>query len=336
MANYEVGKRIGHGTYGECHAAIDKRNNRLYCLKRIENAAAGLEEQEATVLRTLDHPGIVRYHDSFILEEEAALCVVMEFCDGGDLSSIIRQRARSGEHFSEDEVLDMFVQLIESLKYLHGRRILHRDLKPQNVLVSSSYAESPRLLLADFGIAKVLDAADSAAATVLGTPTYLSPEICKGQKYSYSADVWALGCILHELIALKPAWATNNLLAAVYKICEKEPPPLPHCPGVYSYELQCLVDEMLSKEPSERPTLDEILRRPLIRSAADRVAARQREPSYGFTRSTLSDETPSGGRSGDTIGEVDQGQQAVAYGESPRLLDIDSGGESGGERADGE
>uniref|UniRef100_A0A7S2D336 non-specific serine/threonine protein kinase n=1 Tax=Haptolina brevifila TaxID=156173 RepID=A0A7S2D336_9EUKA len=298
-----------------------------------------MDESEAHVLRSLDHPGIVRYHDSFFTDENS-LCIVMEYCHGGDLASMIRNRASSGElaHFSEENVIDMFVQIVQSLKYLHGRRVLHRDLKPQNILLSSSAGESPRLLLADFGIAKVLEEANSAAATVLGTPTYLAPEICKGQRYSYPADVWSLGCILHELIALTKVWATTNLLAAVYKICEQEPPPLPNCPGLYSYDCQQLVNEMLSKDPSQRPTLDEILRRPMVRAAAERLAAQQQlgpsaaqqqlGPSYGFQRksleplrispsdsplrssececSGLSSDMPSGGRPSDA--EADGGQ----------------------------
>jgi len=332
---YEIGKRIGHGTYGECHAAIDRRNNRLYCLKIIENAG-NLDEREARVLGSLDHPGIVQYHDSFVAED--AFCLVMKFCDGGDLASVIRQRARSGEFFSEDAILDMFVQLVHSLQYLHGQRILHRDLKPANILLASSpgAGEPPHLLLADFGIAKVLEAANSAAATVLGTPTYLAPEICRGQSYSYPADVWALGCILHEMISLKPAWATTNLLAAVYKICEKQPPPLPHCPGMYSYDLQCLVDEMLSKDPAQRPTLDEISRRPIVRAAADRAAAQHRFASPSATGTSPSDVEVDAGRTGG--GDEEAGLQVRSERVEIRRADgCDSdGGDSGGGDSDGD
>ena len=122
MENYKLGKRIGRGNYGTVYVALDKRNNRWYCLKTIVMEAHSDEErekaqQEVEVLRGLDHPGIVRYHEHFVNED--SLCVVMAYCEGGDLAQLIKKRAKAEAHFAEHEVINYFVQIVMALHYVH-------------------------------------------------------------------------------------------------------------------------------------------------------------------------------------------------------------------------
>jgi len=194
-------------------------------------------QQEVAVLRGLDHPGIVRYHEHFVHED--SLCVVMHYCEGGDLSQLIKRRAKSETFFEEHEVIDLFVQIVMALHYVHQKHILHRDLKTQNIFITKARDGSMGLVkLGDFGIAKVLEGSYAAASTVIGTPYYMSPEVCQGQQYGYMSDVWALGCILYEICALQQAWNGSNLLGLVYKIVQERQPPLP---DLYSAELKGLV-----------------------------------------------------------------------------------------------
>ena len=118
----------------------------------------------------------------------------------------------------------------QALHYVHGKRILHRDLKTQNIFISKNLVK-----LGDFGIAKVMEGSMTAASTVIGTPYYMSPEVCQGQHYDYKSDVWALGCILYEICALQQAWSGSNLLGLVYKIVQEKQPRLP---DNYSEELK--------------------------------------------------------------------------------------------------
>ena len=213
-------------------------------------------EREVELLRTLDHPGVVRYHEHFIHNE--SLVVVMAYCNGGDLSAEIKRRAAASRPFTEPQVLDWFVQMVLALKYIHSKRILHRDLKTQNIFIAG-----PLIKLGDFGIAKVMEGSMAAASTVIGTPYYMSPEVCQNQPYGTKSDVWALGCILYEMCALQQAWNGSNLLGLVYKIVQQKYAPIP---DEYSENLKQLVDSMLSKAPEARPTLHGILAFPFIRS----------------------------------------------------------------------
>ncbi len=100
------------------------------------------------------------------------------------------------------------------MDYIHGRKILHRDIKSQNIFLTTNHT----VKLGDFGISKLLESTNEAAMTVVGTPYYMSPEVCENKPYTFKSDVWALGCVLYELCTLQHAFSASNLLGLVYKI----------------------------------------------------------------------------------------------------------------------
>jgi NIMA (never in mitosis gene a)-related kinase 1/4/5 len=116
--------------------------------------------------------------------------------------------------------------------------------------------------LGDFGISKVLENTNGAAMTVVGTPYYMSPEVCQNQPYTFKSDVWALGCVLYELCTLKHAFSADNLLGLVYKIVQDKYDPIP---AHYSQDLQNLIHSLLNKNASERPSVAQILQMPIVR-----------------------------------------------------------------------
>merc|ERR1711924_556560 len=116
----------------------------------------------------------------------------MGYADAGDLSTAIASRRAAGRRHHEREAMAIFVQLAMALHYIHERRILHRDLKSQNIFLTQAAV----VKLGDFGIAKVLEAADSMAETRIGTPYYLPPEMCTNKPYDFRADIWCLGVVL--------------------------------------------------------------------------------------------------------------------------------------------
>lgn len=212
--------------------------------------------QEVEVLKSLSHPNVIGYEEA--IAADGRLCIVMEYADGGDLAGCINRRRASGRRYHEREVLHVFVQLAIALQYIHGRRILHRDLKSQNVFL----ARAGVVKLGDFGIAKVFEGSDSMAETRIGTPYYLPPEMCNDKPYSYRADVWCLGIVLYELLALEVPFNAPNMATLALKICSSEPRPVP---SVYSNEVRALLGRMLSKRAEDRPSSVEIVAMPHVR-----------------------------------------------------------------------
>eukprot|EP00292_Cryptomonas_paramecium_P009045 CAMPEP_0113712618 /NCGR_PEP_ID=MMETSP0038_2-20120614/31495_1 /TAXON_ID=2898 /ORGANISM="Cryptomonas paramecium" /LENGTH=249 /DNA_ID=CAMNT_0000639171 /DNA_START=32 /DNA_END=778 /DNA_ORIENTATION=+ /assembly_acc=CAM_ASM_000170 len=222
------------------------------CSKKERDSA----RKEVSILGALKHPNIIEYRDSF--EDGGFLCIVMAFADGGDLTGRIKVQQGLRKGFSEDQILDWFVQICLGMKHVHDRKILHRDLKSQNIFLTGSHKI---IKLGDFGIAKVLDSTNGFAKTSIGTPYYLSPEICEGRPYSFKSDVWSLGVVLYELCTLRCPFDAANLNALILKIVRNCYSPIP---TTYSRPLSALVDTLLSKNPSHRPNMNELLRSPVL------------------------------------------------------------------------
>jgi len=158
--------------------------------------------KEAKVLEILNHPNIVHFREVY-KTKKGVLCIVMEYADNGDLDMAIKSRKadnNDGEakYYTEAEAIDIFTQICLALKHTHDKKILHRDLKSQNIFLTKRGI----VKLGDFGIARVLSHTKSAAKTVVGTPYYLSPEIIMNKAYNFKSDIWSLGVLLYEMSAL--------------------------------------------------------------------------------------------------------------------------------------
>ena len=187
----------------------------------------------------------------------------MEFCEHGDLAYHVRKKKTKNESFTETEIMNWFVQLCLSLEYVHSRKILHRDLKTQNIFLTKDNT----VKLGDFGISKVLECTQDHAMTVQGTPYYMSPEVCQNKPYTYQSDIWALGCILYELCTLKHAFHAENLLGLVFKIVQDNQEPIE---GDYSEELKEIVNSLLIKDEKMRPRVIDIINRPFVKAHMER------------------------------------------------------------------
>ena len=180
----------------------------------------------------------------------------MDYADGGDLSMKIKEQ--NGKLFPEDKILDWFTQVCLAIKHIHDRKILHRDIKSQNIFLM----KTGQVKLGDFGIAKCLDQTMDKAKTYVGTPYYLSPEIINSQPYGFQSDIWSLGVLLYEMCALKMPFDASNLPQLYIKIINCNYQPLN---DIYSNELKKLVKDMLNEQFVKRPTISEILNNPIIR-----------------------------------------------------------------------
>ncbi|KAI1238386.1 hypothetical protein IHE44_0013112 [Lamprotornis superbus] len=233
MDKYIKVRKIGEGSFGKAILVKAKEDGQQYVIKEINISKMSNKEREESrrevaVLANMKHPNIVLYRESF--EENGCLYIVMDYCEGGDLFKKIN--AQKGVLFSEDQILDWFVQICLALKHIHDRKILHRDINTAEL-----------------------------ARTCIGTPYYLSPEICQNKPYNNKSDIWALGCVLYEMCTLKHAFEAGNMKNLVLKIISG---PFPPVSMHYSYDLRNLLSQLFKRNPRNRPSVNSILEKNFI------------------------------------------------------------------------
>ncbi|XP_032659536.1 serine/threonine-protein kinase Nek1 isoform X6 [Chelonoidis abingdonii] len=269
MEKYVKVQKIGEGSFGKAILVKAKENSRQYVIKEINICKMSNKEREESrrevaVLANMKHPNIVLYRESF--EENGSLYIVMDYCEGGDLFR--RINAQKGILFSEDQIMDWFVQICLALKHVHDRKILHRDIKSQNIFLT----KDGTIQLGDFGIARVLNSTVELARTCIGTPYYLSPEICQNKPYNNKSDIWALGCVLYEMCTLKHAFEAGNMKNLVLKIISGSFPPVSlH----YSYDLRNLLSQLFKRNPRDRPSVNSILEKIFIAKRVEKFLTPQ-------------------------------------------------------------
>ncbi|XP_074947195.1 serine/threonine-protein kinase Nek1 isoform X5 [Phalacrocorax aristotelis] len=269
MDKYIKVRKIGEGSFGKAILVKAKENGQQYVIKEINISKMSNKEREESrrevaVLANMKHPNIVLYRESF--EENGCLYIVMDYCEGGDLFKKIN--AQKGILFSEDQILDWFVQICLALKHIHDRKILHRDIKSQNIFLT----KDGTIQLGDFGIARVLNSTAELARTCIGTPYYLSPEICQNKPYNNKSDIWALGCVLYEMCTLKHAFEAGNMKNLVLKIISG---PFPPISVHYSYDLRNLLSQLFKRNPRNRPSVNSILEKNFIAKRVEKFLTPQ-------------------------------------------------------------
>ncbi|XP_060267046.1 serine/threonine-protein kinase Nek1 isoform X19 [Ovis aries] len=269
MEKYIRVQKIGEGSFGKAILVRSTEDGRQYVIKeinisRMSNKEREESRREVAVLANMRHPNIVQYRESF--EENGSLYIVMDYCEGGDLFK--RINAQKGILFQEDQILDWFVQICLALKHVHDRKILHRDIKSQNIFLT----RDGTIQLGDFGIARVLNSTVELARTCIGTPYYLSPEICENKPYNNKSDIWALGCVLYEMCTLKHAFEAGNMKNLVLKIISGSFPPVSlH----YSYDLRSLLSQLFKRNPRDRPSVNSILEKGFIAKRIEKFLSPQ-------------------------------------------------------------
>ena len=254
--DFDILKILGRGAHGIVHLAKSKLDGQYYVLKEIN--VANLKEHrrkrvvsEVLLLRRLRHPNIIQYYTSFV--DTGSLYIVMEYANAGDMYTELKTRGKEGRPVDEEQVWDYFQQCAAGIQYLHGQRIIHRDVKSMNIFLTSK----GKIKLGDLGVSRLMEEDDRACEmSRVGTPMYFAPELVKREPYDYRVDIWSLGCLIYTIMQLRPPFRADNIYALAVDIVKKPPAPLPRS---YSSKLRHLVSLMLEKIPDQRPSIKQLI-----------------------------------------------------------------------------
>jgi serine/threonine protein kinase len=271
---YEIVGFLGAGGMSAVYKARDLQIDRPVVLKFIRrellNNPRSVDRfiREANLCSRLRHPGIVQVFSCGVVDGNPYLA--MEYIEGASLDKVLA--AKADGHFSQEEALPIFEQLCDALDYAHRVDVLHRDLKPHNVMVS----ESGAVKLVDFGIATLASGSGeiqklTQTGELIGSVAYMSPEQCRGEKLDARSDIYSLGCLMYELLVGTPPFRGETPYAVLMKHLQEQPKTVPQLDGALGNALLL----MLEKDPGDRPqsagAAKELINNPSIRSFKKRL-----------------------------------------------------------------
>tara|TARA_B110000914_G_scaffold225104_1_gene244858 strand:+ start:442 stop:1764 length:1323 start_codon:yes stop_codon:yes gene_type:complete len=249
LQNYRIcEKRIGKGSFSTIHKCFDSNNN-VFALKKIDIDRLkdkNVVKNEFNIMRKLSHINIIKVFDLIVDEKQNNVYIFLEYFEYGDLGKYL-----SGNTLEEKHVNNFSIQIKNGLQYLYKQNIIHRDIKPQNILVSNDKI----LKIIDFGLSKSITINEEMMDTICGSPLYMAPEIIKTKNYTIKSDIWSFGVIIYEMIyGYTPFRATN--IYTLINLIDKYEIKFPK--GKISFKCIDLLKKMLVKEPNNRIDWDNL------------------------------------------------------------------------------
>ena len=261
MNSFEIIDKLGDGAYSVVYKVRRKQDNNIYALKKVKLEGLSEKEKEnalneVRILASVKSNFVISYKEAFIDEDDSSLCLVMEYADKGDLYQKITQFKKIGCLIEEIDVWRIFIQMTKGLKALHDLKILHRDLKSANIFLFSDGSAK----IGDLNVSKVVY--KGLGFTQTGTPYYASPEVWKDQPYDSKSDIWSLGCVTFEMMALRPPFRAENMEKLFNKVIKGQYSKLS---DRYSQDIKDIIQMMLKVNPQERPSCAQILNHELVK-----------------------------------------------------------------------
>lgn len=231
VGRYQIVGELGRGAMGVVYKALDPTIGRTVALKAIRLSEFHDAEErerihqrlwrEAQSAGILSHPNIVTIYD--VVEQDSSAFIVMEFVNGHSLANLLRK----GQLPGRDDLLRYLRQVAEALDYAHKRGVVHRDVKPGNILIAEPDAQRASMAkVADFGVAKFISQDTTHSGTMIGTPNYISPEQIEGLTSDGRADQFSLAVVIYELLGGQKPFDSDNLSTLFYQICRQDPKPV--------------------------------------------------------------------------------------------------------------
>nr|CCA25084.1 3phosphoinositidedependent protein kinase putative [Albugo laibachii Nc14] len=254
IKEFRLGAQIGVGNFSTISIATHKITSEKFALKAIEKSRVRRLQvrhqnifneikMEKQVLNRLHHPNIIRLHHTF--QDEGSLYFLLELLEGGELLAKLfhdKSQVGIGEELARFYLADM----INALEYMHANKVIHRDLKPENMVIDLK--QNGHLCLIDFGTAKVLNDTSLNGTNFVGTPEYMSPETVENKSVSHATDLWALGCILYQLLTGETPFGAGSIYLTLLRIKEGEF----DIPCFISDQARDLIEKLLNRHPNER------------------------------------------------------------------------------------
>lgn len=313
---WQQGQFVGGGTFGSVYAAINLDSGQLMAVKEIRlqdpkliPTIVGQIRDEMGVLQVLDHPNIVQYYG--IEPHRDKVYIFMEYCSGGSLGGLL-------EHgrIEDETVIQVYaLQMLEGLGYLHEAKVVHRDLKPDNILLDHNGV----IKFVDFGAAKVIanqgktvvmtEAGGKPKPTSMtGTPMYMSPEVIKGGNHPHArlgaVDIWSLGCVIQEMATGARPWAAlDNEWAIMYNIAQGNSPQMPSMDQLSEVGLDFL-KKCFERDPAKRASAAELLQHEWILSIRSQLSLEPSTPQTPASENGPNSAYPTAPNSASSSGHV--------------------------------
>ena len=263
IEGFQQEKLLGKGAYGQVYKALRLSDNKSYAVKIVDLSKLSKREiddavNEIRIMASFTSPFIISFYEAFV--DKKKLYIVTEYAQLGDLCSLILRRKRKNRPLKEEQIWQYLLELLEGLRVLHSCGVVHRDLKSANILLSA-----PDLVkIGDLGISTVLRTRQL-AKTQIGTPLYLAPEIWKNKPYDQKCDMWSLGILLYEMMTFDFPFLGRTTEDLSRKICTGHY----SIPTKYSPDLTSILKQLLMVNPSDRPTVNELLNLQCVKSRMD-------------------------------------------------------------------
>ena len=248
-SRYEIIQEIGRGAFSVVYKVKSKKDNNIYCLKKINMKKTKDKENEINILSNLDHPNLIKFFYSYSNEE--GIYIIMEFCEFGDLFSLLQSVKKKKVYVNEDIIWNVAIQTLLGIEYLHSKQIIHRDIKLLNLFMT----KDKKIKIGDMGMSKHVEEGEMIMSRV-GTPLYIAPELVKKEKYDYKIDIWSFGCSIYHLAKTSPPFNDENLVKLGNSIINEQPAHLPSC---YSNKLYEFILQLMTKNKNKRPSAKEAL-----------------------------------------------------------------------------
>jgi len=260
---YKSMNKIGEGAAGEVFVATNVKTGTKVAVKKMEinNENIKLLVTEIGIMKTSEHPNIVEYVDSYVVEERE-MWVVMEFMGGGCLTDVLE--CFDSVQMTEPQIAYCCRETLRSLAYIHSLHRIHRDIKSDNILLSSD----GHIKLADFGYAAQLTQKQIKRNTVVGTPYWMAPELIRGHDYGTKVDIWSLGIMLIEMAEGEPPYMEYPPLRALFLITTKGIPPVKD-QNKWSRDFHDFFAKCLDVNVQTRPEASELLKHPFMLRACE-------------------------------------------------------------------